>query len=398
MKLNGRYMKLGEVCDFQGGSQPPKSNFIYEYRKGYVRFLQIRDFASDKYVTYIPESNKNRYCNEDDILLGRYGASVGKVLVNKAGAYNVAVMKTIPDESLLVKRYLFYYLNSYEFQTRLLSTASRSAQDGFSKDDIFDFPIFIPSLNDQKRIVAFLEKSFTAIDKAKDIAEKNLQNVMELFESYLNEVFSDSGNQWRKSTLKEITTKIGSGSTPRGGKESYKETGISLVRSMNVHDLEFREKNLALIDEKQAKELENVSLQENDVLLNITGASVARCCIVGKDFLPARVNQHVSIVRAKNEIIDPYFLNLLLVSKPYKDQLLFTGEQGATRQAITKAQLEVFEISYPETLKEQKSIVKGIKDYHIYAKKLESIYNQKLVYLEELRKSVLQKAFNGELN
>jgi type I restriction enzyme, S subunit len=87
MKERWEIKKLGEVCDFQGGSQPPKKNFIYEPRKGYVRFLQIRDFGSDKNVTYIPESTRNKYCNEDDILLGRYGASVGKVLMNKAGAY-----------------------------------------------------------------------------------------------------------------------------------------------------------------------------------------------------------------------------------------------------------------------------------------------------------------------
>jgi type I restriction enzyme S subunit len=107
MKQGWEIKKFGEVCDFQGGSQPPKSNFIFEPRNGYVRFLQIRDFGSDKNITYIPESKKNRHCNEDDILLGRYGASVGKVLVNKAGAYNVAVMKTIPDEKVLYKRYFF---------------------------------------------------------------------------------------------------------------------------------------------------------------------------------------------------------------------------------------------------------------------------------------------------
>ena len=145
--------KLGEVCSFQGGSQPPKSQFIYEKRDGYVRFLQIRDFKSDKNITYIPESPKNRYCSDDDILLGRYGASVGKVLINKTGAYNVAVMKTIPDEKVLFKRYLFFYFTSNDFQNRLEIVSSRSAQNGFSKNDIFDFPILVPPLHQQKQIV-----------------------------------------------------------------------------------------------------------------------------------------------------------------------------------------------------------------------------------------------------
>jgi len=396
MRKGWEMKKLGDVCDFQGGSQPPKSNFIFEPRKGYVRFLQIRDFGSDKNITYIPEANKNRYCKEDDILLGRYGASVGKVLVNKAGAYNVAVMKTIPNEKVLCKRYLFFYFNTNDFQNRLLKTASRSAQDGFSKDDIFDFPILLPPLSEQQRIVSILDKCFTAIDQAKSIAEQNLKNAKELFESYLNGVFENKGDDWEEKTLKELTTKIGSGATPRGGQESYKEEGISLVRSMNVHDWEFRDRNLAFIDEKQAKELDGVKLQEEDVLLNITGASVARCCIFPKEYLPARVNQHVSIIRPKKELISSFFLNLLLTSKQYKDQLLFTGEQGATRQAITKAQIESFRISIPN-LKKQKTIVRQLDALKKETQKLEFHYNKKRDELEELKKSILTKAFNGEL-
>ena len=145
---------------------------------------------------------------------------------------------------------------------------------------------------------------------------------------------------WEVKKLGEITTKIGSGATPRGGQKSYKTEGISLIRSMNVHDRYFKEKNLAFIDDEQANDLSNVTLQANDVLLNITGASIARCCIVPDKYLPARVNQHVSIIRPNPEIMDSSFLNLLLTSKYYKDQLLFTGEQGSTRQAITKVQLQ----------------------------------------------------------
>jgi type I restriction enzyme S subunit len=209
-------------------------------------------------------------------------------------------------------------------------------------------------------------------------------------------VFENRGEGWEEKTLGSVTTKIGSGSTPRGGKESYKQEGIFLVRSMNVHDRYFKEKNLAFIDDKQAKELNNVTLQENDVLLNITGASVARCCVIPKEYLPARVNQHVSIIRPQNDIIDSSFLNLLLTSKFYKDQLLLTGEQGATRQAITKAQLENFVIHYPK-LKEQETIVQKLDALSAQTKRLEAIYQQKIDNLEELKKSILQKAFNGEL-
>ncbi len=200
---------------------------------------------------------------------------------------------------------------------------------------------------------------------------------------------------WEIKKLGEITTKIGSGSTPRGGNESYKTEGISLVRSMNIHDYEFREKNLAYIDEKQAKELNNVTLQDNDVLLNITGASVARCCVIPKEYLPARVNQHVSIIRAIKEIIDPIFLNLLLTSKLYKDQLLFTGEQGATRQAITKAQLEVFEISFPKSLPEQQRIVAILDEAFAAIAKAKANAQQNLQNAKELFESYLQGVFEN---
>ena len=167
---------------------------------------------------------------------------------------------------------------------------------------------------------------------------------------------------WISNKLGDVTTKIGSGATPLGGEKAYKETGICLIRSLNVHDWGFKENKLARIDEDQAERLSNVVVEPNDVLLNITGASVARCCLVPPEFLPARVNQHVSIIRPVKEKLLPAFLYYLLISKTYKDRLLHTGEEGgSTRQAITKAQLQQFVIEFPESLAEQQRIV-GILD------------------------------------
>jgi type I restriction enzyme S subunit len=262
--------------------------------------------------------------------------------------------------------------------------------------DLENFGIPLPLLKEQQHIVSAIDECFTAIDKAKANAEQNLKNANELFESYLQKIFERKDKGWEEKPLKDLATKIGSGATPRGGQENYKTEGISLIRSMNVHDWEFRETNLAFIDEKQAKELDSVTLQKDDVLLNITGASVARCCIFPKEYLPARVNQHVSIIRPKKEILDAKFLNLLLTSKPYKNQLLFTGEQGATRQAITKSQIEAFKIRFP-SLKEQQTIVRQLDTLRAQTQKLETVYQKKIADLEELKKSILKKAFAGEL-
>ena len=163
---------------------------------------------------------------------------------------------------------------------------------------------------------------------------------------------------WVKKKLSDVTTKIGSGATPRGGNESYKAEGVSLIRSLNVYDDGFREAKLARIDQEQADALINVIVEPQDVLLNITGASVARCCRAPAKLLPARVNQHVSIIRPDQNAIAPDLLHYLLISQDYKKRLLSTGEEGgSTRQAITKSQLLDFVIEFPESLPEQQRIV-----------------------------------------
>lgn len=158
---------------------------------------------------------------------------------------------------------------------------------------------------------------------------------------------------WKVVKLGEVTTKIGSGSTPTGGSNAYKEEGISLIRSQNILDFSFSIDGLAFIDHEQAYKLRGVIVKENDVLFNITGDSVARACKVPNRILPARVNQHVAIIRSDQERLDNDFLLYLLQSK--KEELLILSEIGATRNAITKVMLENLEIQLPP-LPEQKAI------------------------------------------
>lgn len=245
--------------------------------------------------------------------------------------------------------------------------------------------------------MAILDEAFERIDAAIANTEKNLANARELFESYLNSVFSHKGEGWVETKLERVSSKIGSGATPKGGQNSYKAEGISLIRSLNVHDRKFKKKNLAFIDDEQAEKLSNVVVEEGDVLLNITGASIARSCVAPDKFLPARVNQHVAIIRPETNKILPKFLNYLLTSKPYKTNLLFTGDKaGATRQALTKAQIQKVSICFPG-LEEQRIIVQGLDLLSEETQRLESIYRRKLEALKELKQSILQKAFTGEL-
>lgn len=160
-------------------------------------------------------------------------------------------------------------------------------------------------------------------------------------------------SEWHTYKLKDITTKIGSGSTPTGGSGAYKAEGITLIRSQNVLDYKFTEDGLAFIDDDQAYSLRNVIVEVNDVLLNITGDSVARCCGAPANWLPARVNQHVAILRSDTDKLDHRFLKYSLLAS--KEELLILSEIGGTRNALTKGMLEDYEISIP-TLPEQKAI------------------------------------------
>ena len=154
--------------------------------------------------------------------------------------------------------------------------------------------------------------------------------------------------KWGKVKCNDITSKIGSGSTPKGGNSSYKEEGISLIRSMNVHNNIFLVKDLAFIDEKQAEKLKNVIVKEDDILLNITGASVARCCKVPKDIIPARVNQHVAILRFDKKKINPSFMEYQFTNESYQRLLQdIATSGGATREAITKQQIGKLEVFLP---------------------------------------------------
>ncbi|WP_291051976.1 restriction endonuclease subunit S [Hyphomonas sp.] len=139
--------------------------------------------------------------------------------------------------------------------------------------------------------------------------------------------------------------KIGSGATPRGGKEAYLAEGpFSLIRSQNVLNDRFSFSGLAFISQDQADQLSNVEVQPGDVLLNITGDSVARVCQVDPIVLPARVNQHVAIIRPNPEVIDPRFLRYFLVSPEMQAHMLGLAASGATRNALTKGMIEKFEI------------------------------------------------------
>lgn len=162
-------------------------------------------------------------------------------------------------------------------------------------------------------------------------------------------------NDWQRMKLGQVCQKIGSGATPRGGKDAYRGGDTALIRSQNIYNNRFARGGLVYINDSQAQYLRNVVVEKGDVLLNITGDSVARCCQVDPGILPARVNQHVLIIRTKPDILDSRFLRYVLVSPSMQDRLLALASAGATRNALTKAMIESLCIQAP-LVEEQRAI------------------------------------------
>ncbi len=250
------------------------------------------------------------------------------------GADGVKVLRS-KDENANYK-YLYYALKNVEIPNT-----------GYNRHFkwLKKVQIKYPDSNVQAKIVNILDKVSDLISK-KNAQLLALDDLVRgrFVELFGNPVLNDKG--WRCNLLGEITLKIGSGATPKGGREAYREEGIALIRSMNVYNGKFEYKDLAHISDEQAAKLDNVSVKKSDVLLNITGASVARSCIVPNQILPARVNQHVCIVRCK-KCIEPVFLNGLLVDDNYQNLLWEIAGSGATREAITKQQVEHLKIIVP---------------------------------------------------
>ena len=159
-----RLVRFDEILDYKGGSQPPKSSFHAEPGPDRIRLLQIRDFASDAKAVYINDNGKWPRCQIDDVMIGRYGASVGKILSGKAGAYNVALVKMIFDQSIVSPRFLYHWLTGVDFQERL-SSVSRSAQDGFNKGDLADLPFPLLPIAEQEKVAAATDNAFARADR-----------------------------------------------------------------------------------------------------------------------------------------------------------------------------------------------------------------------------------------
>lgn len=196
-------------------------------------------------------------------------------------------------------------------------------------------------------------------------------------------------SEWPVVYLGEYCLKIGSGATPKGGKSVYLESGsIALIRSQNIYNEGFKPKGLVYITAQSAEKLSNVEVQSSDVLLNITGDSVARVCLAPNEHLPARVNQHVAIIRPNPDEFDARFIRYFLTSPEQQELLLIIASAGATRNALTKSHIESLEICKPD-LQTQRHIANQL---HILENKIQ-LNNSINQSLEQLGQAIFKSWF-----
>ena len=351
-------IRLGDIATLiTKGTTPTTIGFSFVDTG--VNFVKIEsigengEFLPDKFARITDECDKKlrrSQLEENDILFSIAGAIGRTAIVPSsilpANTNQALAIIRIPQNAINL-RFVLYALQSQAVEEQSEKQKQGVAQLNLSLKNIADILIPLVSSEKQDEIV----RNLAAIDAAIALRKEQIRRIDQLVKSRFVEMFGDPVSNifgWEQLLLCNVTSKIGSGATPKGGKESYQAEGITLIRSMNVHDGRFEYKDLAHITDEQATQLNNVTVQENDVFINITGASVARSCIVPSSVLPARVNQHVAIIRCVPERLNAVFANNMFLNDRFKGQLLDIGESGgATRQAITKQQLENLTVIVP---------------------------------------------------
>ena len=354
MREDWEYKTFGEIGTFLRGKNIQKTDFVsgglpcIHYGQIHTKF----DISIDYHLSEIPQEvyDKAIIASPGDVIIAITSEDIDGSCKSVVwlGNYDIAVSA----HAAILKhnmngKFIAYYLRSNTFFTQKLKYARGFKVMEIKTKDLAKLVLPIPPKPTQLSIVSELDK----LNELIQIKKEQLKDYDALAQSIFYEMFGnpvENEKGWEVKKLGELCSKIGSGATPRGGNESYKDEGISLIRSLNVYNNEFRRKDLAYIDDEQAAALSNVTILEDDVLLNITGASVARCCIVPSDLLPARVNQHVCIIRPFDNVLVPIFLNKVLTNISYQIRLLtLARSKGATREALPKSVVDSLLVPLP---------------------------------------------------
>lgn len=387
--------KLYEVCDIgAGNSAPQKKELFIDGKYPFFRtsdigkihignILESLDYLNEKGIKGLKKFYKGT------ILLPKSGASTflnHRVILGTDGyvSSHLATIKT--DEKILNNSFLFYFLQEIKAQDLIQDHKYPS----LNLPVIEGIEISFPYLSEQQRIVKILDEAFELIAKTKNIAEKNLQNSKDIFESYLQNIFENKGEGWEEKRLGDVLQKTETIDPTKKPKEEFIYLDVSSVNK-ETKNIE----NATLIMGKDAPSRARKLVRTNDVIFATVRPTHRRVALITEEYNGQVCSTGYFVLRAK-EFLDNNLVLYFLLTNSFNKQMEKL-QKGASYPAVTDNEVKNIIISFPKSLSEQKEIVKKLNKLSEETKKLESIYKQKLADLDELKKSIINKAFNGEL-
>jgi len=368
--------KLGEVCNFD---KRPNQKINLPYVG-----LEHIESDSGKFIgSTTPQSVKSLtfYFTHEHVLYGRLRPYLNKVLLPNFEGHCSTEIFPIKVSKELDKNFLFHWLLSDKTANKINATCTGARMPRANMNAVLEFKIPIPPLAEQQRIVAILDKAFAAIATAKGYAERNLQNSKELFQSYLHNVFANKGEGWEEKKLGDVC-EIRNG---QAHEQHIIEDGKYIL---------INSKFISSNAEKYKRTNDALSpLYKGDIVFVMSdvpnGKALAKCFLVDKDDTYT-LNQRICVIRSKQ--FDKMFLYYQLDRHKY----LLSFNNGENQTNLRKNNILKCPLFIP-SVKEQQTIVAKLDALSEQTKKLESIYRLKIADLEELKKSILWKAFDGDL-
>jgi len=365
--------KLGDVIQLEYGKGLPDS----------------KRSPKGKYFVYGANGEKARTnefnCDKPSIIVGRKG-SAGELNLSEDKCWVLDVSYFVTFDNKKHSLYFIYYLlNNLE-----LPKLAKGVKPGINRNEVYTINVNIPPLSEQQRIVSMLDEAFKSIARAKSNAERNLVNARELFDSYLHKIFETPGKNWETCPLDRYVKFI----DYRGHTPTKTQSGMRLITAKNVKLGYLQRTPEEFVDPKiYDKWMVRGFPVKGDVLFT-TEAPLANVAQLDTDE-KVLFAQRIIILQPQQEKIDQTFLKYLLLSQPIRKSIFSKGT-GATVQGIKARLLKTIEIYFPP-LTEQRAIVAWLEALSAETKRLEEIYEQKIESLEEMKKSILAKAFAGEL-
>ena len=310
----------------------------------------------------------------------------------------------------ILNHFVNYYWYGLKYSVDYFKNFSHGMRYSFNRFQFDEIPLLVPPISEQQQIVSFLDTKTSLIDSLIEKTLRKIELLREKRTTLINEVVTkglnpnvemkDSGiewigdipNGWETSKLGFYTTKIGSGSTPRGGSEVYVDSGVPFIRSQNVHFDGLKLENISYIKHETHKLMKGSTVIKNDVLLNITGGSIGRCCIVNVEG-EMNTNQHVSIIRTTNKLLN-FFLNYILNSDVGQSQVIY-NISGGNREGLTIEGIRNFRITLP-SISEQHQIVEYLDEQTQLIDNTISVEEKRIELLKVYRKSLISEVVTGK--